>query len=250
MKVLWNIFRLDVARIVFPSFLVILLFILFLFLYMLPTFEKTILEKKKENERELIQIVSSLLDSYQHRIETGELTPEEGRSRAIRMIRNLRYGTNKTNYFWINDLTPRMIMHPYRPDLEGQNLTSISDPYVKLFFKEIIKALQKSDADHIEYVWRHYEDPSLLLPKISYIRLFKPWNWIIGTGTYRYTIEEEMIQFWRNIALMGVGVLLLLLFLSIWTIRQRLKSETMRENAEAQIQNEKRKLLRIIEFLP
>ncbi|MBN2328107.1 MAG: cache domain-containing protein, partial [Candidatus Omnitrophica bacterium] len=225
-------------------------FLVFLFWYMLPTFEKSILDKKRGNEREMVQIVWSLLDGYEERIAAGDLSPEKGRANAVKMIRNIRYGKNDANYFWINDLTPRLIMHPYRPDLEGMLVSDISDPFVKHAYDKIIEAIKESDSNYIEYTWQHNEDPSQLLPKISYVRLFKPWNWIIGTGSYVYAIQEEMNRFRMNIALMGAGILALLLFLSVWAIRQRFKTEAMRESAEAQIQNEKRKLLKIIEFLP
>ena len=33
----------------------------------------------------------------------------------------MRYGAEGKDYFWITDYSPKIIMHPYRKDLEGKS---------------------------------------------------------------------------------------------------------------------------------
>ena len=48
---------------------------------------------------------------------------EEAQKTAISRIQYLRYGEENKDYFWITDMTPTMIMHPFRKDLNGKDLT-------------------------------------------------------------------------------------------------------------------------------
>jgi len=98
---------------------------------------------------------------------------------ALEDIKNLRYGKN--GYFWVNDFNYTMIMHPIKP--EYNHKTFIHTP--KVPFVELgVNALKNNAKEaFIEYKFYNpathkYED------KLSLVRVFKPWGWIIGTGTY------------------------------------------------------------------
>jgi cache domain-containing protein len=48
-----------------------------------------------------------------------------GPADAAQRIAALRYGAG--DYFWINDMHPRMVMHPTKPELNGTDLTDNKD---------------------------------------------------------------------------------------------------------------------------
>jgi methyl-accepting chemotaxis protein len=84
----------------------------------------------------VVQTASGIL-TYYHDLETaGTLTREAAQKQALTAVRGLRYDQN--DYFWINDLTPVMIMHPANPKLEGQNLSAIRDPDGVAIFNEMV----------------------------------------------------------------------------------------------------------------
>lgn len=63
------------------------------------------------------------------------------RKTAAARISKLRYGNG--DYFWINDLAPRMIMHPAKPELNGQDLADImADSAIALTVDGIAARLQ------------------------------------------------------------------------------------------------------------
>jgi methyl-accepting chemotaxis protein len=109
------------------------------------------------------------------------------------MVSALRYGPENKDYFWINDLHPRMIMHPYKPELNGQNLTGYTDPNGKHLFVEFVKVCRESGEGFVEYDWPKYgaDEPQ---PKLSFVKRFEPWNWIIGTGLYIDDIKALMAR--------------------------------------------------------
>ncbi len=112
-----------------------------------------------------------------------EVAEQEQQADAIAIIKSLRYGPEDKDYFWINDLHPKMIMHPFKPELDGKDLSEVTDPGGKRMFVEMAKVCREAGQGYVEYQWPKpgKDKPQ---PKLSYVQLFKPWNWIIGTGLY------------------------------------------------------------------
>ena len=109
---------------------------------------------------------------------------------ALTAISKMRYG--KSGYFWINNLEPRMIMHPIKPALDGKDLSNVKDPNgVYLFNKMAEVCKTPAQSGFVEYSWAKPGKDSPQ-PKISYVQLFKPWNWVIGTGAYIDDVEDKI----------------------------------------------------------
>jgi methyl-accepting chemotaxis protein len=105
-------------------------------------------------------------------------------------IRNLRYSGDE--YFWINDLEARMVMHPANSKLEGTLMMNHKDPQGKEFFKEFIRVSKEKGGGFVDYMW---PKPGKTEPvkKISYVKLFEPWGWIIGSGLYIDDIQKDLV---------------------------------------------------------
>ena len=83
-----------------------------------------------------------------------------------------------------------MIMHPANPKLDGQNLSAIRDPDGFAVFNEFVSLAKTKGAGIISYRW---PKPGSDAPveKTSYIQLFEPWGWIIGSGVYVDDVQAE-----------------------------------------------------------
>ncbi|WP_350636811.1 cache domain-containing protein, partial [Pseudoalteromonas sp. GW168-MNA-CIBAN-0100] len=79
------------------------------------------------------------------------LTQQQAQSQALATISALRY--DNTNYFWINDYHPKMIMHPFKPDLNGTDLTNNKDPDGTALFVEMVKVTQQAGSGFVPYKW-------------------------------------------------------------------------------------------------
>ena len=117
-----------VLRIVIPTLAAMLLFLAAFWGLILPSFEQTLMERKRETIRELTNSAWSILAAYQRDEQSGRLTRDEAQRAAASLIEQLRYGPQGKDYFWIQDQEPRMVMHPYRTDLDGQQLDGFTDP--------------------------------------------------------------------------------------------------------------------------
>ena len=87
------------------------------------------------------------------------MSPADARRRAVEELRRLRYGPESKDYFWINDMHPYLIMHPYRPDLEGKDISGFSDPNGKKLFVEFVKTVKNGGAGYVDYQWQWKDDP-------------------------------------------------------------------------------------------
>jgi methyl-accepting chemotaxis protein len=136
----------------------------------------------------------------------GDITVDDAQKRAMARVSALRYGNN--DYFWINDMQPRMVMHPVKPEMNGKDLASYKDPNGKLLFVDMVDVVKKDGAGFVPYEWPKpgFDKPQ---PKLSYVIGFAPWNWIIGTGVY---IDDLSAQTWASTqrALLVAGLVLLL----------------------------------------
>jgi len=148
---------------------------------------------------------------------------------AKKRISELRYGPEDKDYFWINDMNPKMIMHPIKPDLNGKDLSDFKDPNGKHLFNEFVKVCRERGEGFVDYMWPKpgYDKP---VAKLSYVKLFKPWNWILGTGIYLDGIKAVEIQKTREIqsaiarqrnGLIGIIIILFVLGAGVTTYISR-----------------------------
>lgn len=92
--------------------------------------------------RNLVETASGILDYYSGQAKAGKMSEEEAQRAALEEIKTLRY--EKDNYFWINDMYPRMVMHPIQTELDGQDLSNYEDPTGKKIFVEFVNVAKKS----------------------------------------------------------------------------------------------------------
>ncbi len=138
----------------------------------------------------LQQLVDTAYAAIQTVYNDPNLDEAEKMERAKAVVKGLRYG--KSGYFWINDTHPTMVMHPIKPALDGKDLTDFKDPNGKRLFVEFVKACESAEgAGFVDYLWPKpgHDEP---VPKLSYVKLFKPWGWIVGTGVYLEAAEERI----------------------------------------------------------
>jgi methyl-accepting chemotaxis protein len=160
-----------------------------LLLYILPMFERKIMEEKKLATRHVVEVAFRAVEVFGEKARSGEMPLADAQAMAKQQVRGMRYQGQE--YFWINDLLPRMIMHPAKPELDGKDLRGHKDPQGKFLFVEFAKIARESGAGFVDYLWSK-PDSSEPVPKISYVKLYKPWGWIIGSGIYVDDVQKDM----------------------------------------------------------
>ncbi len=192
-------------------------------LLMIQQVRSDLYKGKQVMTRNIVETANGILDYYQQLEASGAMSTEAAQKAAMDQIRLLRYGQN--DYFWINDMSPTMLMHPMKPELEGKNLSAVKDPNGKELFNEMVKVARQQGAGIVDYQWAKpgAEDP---VPKISYVELFKPWGWIIGSGIYVDDVEAEFRDYVVRFSIIGLAiatVMALLVAILIRSITQPLR---------------------------
>lgn len=223
------------VNIISPAVLTFALFLGLIFGFIIPTMKRNIIERKKEMIRELTHIAWCELQAT-HLLETsGTLTREEAQRIAIERVRSMRYGPENKDYFWISDTRTHMVMHPYRPDLDGTSLLDYEDPGGRKLFVEITRVAGQGGDGYVDYLWQWKDDDQRIVPKLSYVKTFAPWGWIVGTGIYLEDVRAEIDGMIRRVLWISVGISALTAALLAYLIRQGLSIERGRERAEAAV---------------
>ena len=222
------------VRIIIPVALTIILFILTIFLLIIPLLEKNMMDGKREGIMHLTESAWSTLNFFYSKAQKGLISHGEAKFQAINHLQQLRYGPELEDYFWINDMAPNMIMHPYRLDLEGKDISDFKDPAGKRLFVEVVKIVKNKDAGFVDYLWQWKGDSNKIVPKISYVKGFAPWGWIIGTGIYIEDVRQEIGTITRQLIYTCSGIMILFLMLCGYIIWQGIKAEKERIRAMEQ----------------
>jgi methyl-accepting chemotaxis protein len=199
--------------------------------------KSTMMDDKKLKTRHLVESAHTVLVHFHELEKSGAMTKDAAQTAAVAAVQALRY--EQKEYFWLNDLTspiPKMIMHPTVPALNGKVLdganfncaTSLqagTDGAVlrtdgkKNLFVAFNEVAQKSGHGFVTYNW---PKPKLgggtteeLFEKLSYVKQFEPWGWVIGSGIY---IDDVDRKFW-DLALRFGGMVLVVMLILVGMIR-------------------------------
>jgi methyl-accepting chemotaxis protein len=166
------------------------------------------LKQQRQNELvHLAEVASSIVHEEYDATVRDHSSEDLARKNAAARIAKLRYANNE--YFWINDLGPRMIMHPVKPELDGQDLSELKDPNGKRLFVEFADTVRKQGAGFVEYEWPK-PGKDAPQPKLSYVMGFAPWGWVIGTGVYIDDLHAQLWESARKVFIVGLLVIALL----------------------------------------
>jgi len=196
----------------------------------------SLFNQKKSTTKELVETAHSIISHHYDLQQKGELTIDEAQQRALNAIKSLRYSDG--NYFWVNDFTPKMVMHPIKPALIGKNVAGVKDPDGNLLFMDMVNIVQSKGEGFVPYKWAKpgFDEP---VDKISFVKGFTPWQWIVGSGTYLDDIDVIFSQ-QRNLLIIKSLIIALIIIGLSYIIGKsillptRAASELMRDIAHGE----------------
>ena len=146
------------------------------------------LQSEKEATRDHVEVAHRLL-GWAHAMElSGQLNRAQAQALALDAVASLRYGHDE--YFWINDMTPRVVMHPLKPELNGQDVSGMKDPNGLALFMAFVDTVRREKAGFVAYQWPRAGSPQPV-DKISYVKGFEPWGWVVGSGIYIDHVQAQ-----------------------------------------------------------
>jgi PAS domain S-box-containing protein len=241
------LFKSLFIRGILPTVIIITLFSASVFGIIVPAFERSILDQKREMIRELTNSAWNILAKFENDERSGLITREEARKAVISQIQNLHYGSEMKDYFWINDTHPVMIIHPYRTDLNGRDLSDFKDPRGKRLFIEMTETVKRDGAGYVDYMWQRKDDPTRIVPKLSYVKGFAPWGWIIGTGVYLDDVETEIKNLRQNIIIISLVIIIAAAFILFYLLIEQFRAEYGRLRAAEALKASEEKYRTLVE---
>ncbi len=184
--------------------------------FFLASEEKLLMSERQQKVQNTVETTYGVLEHFHSLEAKGVLSAHQAQQSALQTIRGMRY--DGSEYFWINDMTPKMVMHPIKPALDGKELSGIKDPAGKALFMEMVDVAEKQGAGFVNYMWTKpgSEKP---VDKVSYIKGFKPWGWIVGSGVYVDNVHAAIMNRLMLFLAGGSGVALTLLIVGMFITR-------------------------------
>ncbi|HSP78559.1 MAG TPA: cache domain-containing protein, partial [Myxococcaceae bacterium] len=188
--------------------------------YVLPAIRAQLYENRVRAVRQLVETGYGILQAHEEKERTGELTPQQARARASALLEGLRYADHE--YFWLNDLNTRLVMHPFLPRSLGKDMTNYRDAAGRSVFVDIVALVKERGEGSVEYLaMRPGSDEPI--PKVSYVKLFAPWGWVLGTGSYVEDIEREVAAVQRRLWMAVLAGVVLAVLAGVYFTRRVLR---------------------------
>ena len=185
------------------------------------------LDARKDATRQHVEVAFGVLEAAHRQEKAGTLSREAAQALASQTIKGLRY--NGSEYFWINDMRPHVVMHPTKPDLDGQDASGIKDPNGVAVFRKFVDVVRSQGKGFVSYQWpRPGSDRPV--DKISYVQGFEPWGWVIGSGIYIGDLQEAYHTqvAWMAAIIVAALIIAGYLFLAFYRVMDGGLNETRR----------------------
>ncbi len=236
-----------ILKLVLPTLITISLFIFSIFYIYIPELETDMMQLKRDMTKELTQTALSVLEEYAEKERNGELTREQAQTEAIARINKMRYGDESKDYFWITDMQTKMVVHPYRPDLNGKDVSNEVDRHGKKIFLEFTNLIKEEKEGYFNYMWQWKDKQSVVVPKLSYVKGFPQWEWIIGTGIYVEDVKREIHSLTSKLITTSVIIIASILMILLYILWQTLVLEKKRHKAVEGEKESKEKYKALVE---
>lgn len=179
-------------------------------LFSMKTLNENLLEDRYTKTTHLTEAATDVVNYFYQQSQKGKFTVQEAQTFALDALNAMHYGNKE--YFWVNSLDYIMLAHP-KEKLIGQDVQNISDPNGIKLFVEMVRTVNAQGEGFVAYQWDRAGSTEPV-DKISYVKAFQPWGWVIGTGIYLDDVNEIFWESTLNIAVEVLFFFILIIWLS------------------------------------
>ncbi|MBL8709970.1 MAG: cache domain-containing protein [Rhodospirillaceae bacterium] len=169
----------------------------------------TLLEDRKIKTQHVVEVAYGVIANYGEKAKSGAMSDEAAQAAALADLKSLRY--DEKEYFWVNDMSPKMLMHPINEKLvEKPTIGDLADPSGKFLFIEMVDVVKAKGAGFVDYLWPQpgADQP---VPKTSYVKGYEPWGWVVGSGIYL----DDVNKIFRDVLIVVGGVIAIIMLLTV-----------------------------------
>ncbi|SOB60717.1 Chemotaxis sensory transducer [Pseudodesulfovibrio profundus] len=194
----------------------IILVMVGLFGYFIPVVADSLMAEKRIATSSVVDVAYDVIDYWADQAASGAMSVDDAKKQAMKEISTFRYKGEE--YFWINDTDHVMVMHSVNPDLNGKKLDGLKDVNGVYLFKDMVQVAQRSGQGFVDY---HWPKPGSKEPvaKVSFVRLYKPWGWIVGSGIYVDDVEAQVASLQIKILIPTIIAIILIALVVTLVVR-------------------------------
>ena len=169
----------------------------------------------EDHQREVAYVVDAamgIVNYWGAQAASGAVSEDEAQRLAAVNLRQMHY--NNGEYVFVYEDNGHALVMPGRPELEGQDISNITDPNGVKVIQRLIATAKEGKEEFLLYSWPKVNktEPQ---PKISIARLYPRWHWVIGSGIYLDNMEASIDKAMTQ--LIGSSLLLLAVILALAT---------------------------------
>ncbi|MGQ7937655.1 methyl-accepting chemotaxis protein [Paraburkholderia sp. D1E] len=158
------------------------------------------MEERKSDLVHATQIALATARMYADQASAGKLTVDEAQSKAMDVIRNMRYGDS--GYFSIVNSKGVVLMYPFDAALQNRPLSELN-PKVAAIVRDQIDAVAQNGSGFRRFLYpREASGTTVDVARIAYIDTYRPWDWIVNTSLF---VDDIDAAFYTNL-LQGLGI--------------------------------------------
>ncbi|MFK7853596.1 MAG: cache domain-containing protein [Granulosicoccus sp.] len=195
--------------------------------------KQSLLAERKDQTRNAVEMVHNIVATIDEQAQRDGWSDQVAKQTALEQISRLRYGTNNTEYFWVNEIQGKLLMHPYNTKSVGKNNSrTLKDANGKLFILELLNVVSKDNSGFVNYAFPK-PGSDVAERKLSYGRAYEPWGWAIASGMY---LDDIDAAFYKKLVA-SIGILAssaLLMGLFVFALLRNIRSTT--SNIISQVQ--------------
>lgn len=193
----------------------VLPFVIFLTLISVFSYFKltdSIIDLRKSDIKPIVEMSYLAVEQYYDEYKSGLLTEEQAKAEALKYIKAVDFDGH--NYIWILNKNLSPVLHP-KPELLIKNREFERND--QRTGKSLSQVIQESESGFVRYKFFDKQNGTKRIEKISYIKTFDKWGWVIGSGVYVNEILELSHSMIFNFVVIGViGVIVYILLLVIF----------------------------------
>ncbi len=151
----------------------------------LAAMRQTLVQERQVAISQQVQTALSIVKGLAAEAEKGRLSASEAQERAKTVLRGIRFGQDDYIFVYTHEGVS-VVLGP-RPEIEGQNRITATDPNGVAYVRALIDAA-RNGGGYVPYMFPR-AGASEPAPKLGYALSFGPWQWMIGTGVYVDDLE-------------------------------------------------------------
>ena len=225
-RLLWVKF----TQMVLPALFLLIIFIITLFFFIIPKARSQYISQREIQIKNLSEVAISVIDVQKKLVDEGKRDLITAQKTALERIRQIKYGTESTGYFWVQNDKSIVISHPISA-LENKTPDDV-DPRYSDALRKVMEMTDGivSHKKNKSIIYEWYNDTTASYGnKMSYLYYYEPWGWIIGNGVFIDDIQGDIDRLLFDIVLIGiilaVASFILSLLFSISIVRSKINAE-------------------------